>query len=148
MLQNKNAISINFFLSLKNNKNICEKIDLLRHIKLTIAHKNWIFSKQEFCHVSFLQHTVQYHSYFLDLISLSGFFSGLFLASDHFLGSGIVTHCVTLVRASIIRLIYNSDTALLEEISKRWRVVGNAEPELTGPRFELTPPYEKLSRYG
>ena len=54
MLQNKNAISINFFLLFKN----IEKICLLRRIKVTIAHKNLIFSKQEFCHVSFLQHTV------------------------------------------------------------------------------------------
>ena len=30
----------------------------MRHITLTIAHKNLILSKQEFCHVSFLQHTV------------------------------------------------------------------------------------------
>ena len=49
-----------FFLLLKNDEKICEKIYLLRHIKLTIAHKNLIFSKQEFCHVSFLQHTVEY----------------------------------------------------------------------------------------
>ena len=57
-LQNKNAISVNSFPLLKNNEKICEKIYLLHHIKLTIAHKNLSFSKQEFCHLSFLQHVV------------------------------------------------------------------------------------------
>ena len=57
-LQNKNAISVNSFPLLKNNEKICEKIYLLHHIKLTIAHKNLIFLKQEFCHLSFLQHTI------------------------------------------------------------------------------------------
>ena len=58
VLQNKNAISVNSFPLLKNNEKPCEKINLLRHIKLTNEHKNLIFSKQEFCHVSFLQHKV------------------------------------------------------------------------------------------
>ena len=58
VLQNKNAISVNSFPLLWNNEKICKKINLVRHIKLTITHKNLIFSKQQFCHVSFLQHTV------------------------------------------------------------------------------------------
>ena len=32
---------------------------LLRHIIITIAHKNSILSKQEFSHVGFLQHRVK-----------------------------------------------------------------------------------------
>ena len=52
-LQNKNAISVNSFPLLKNNEKICQNIYLLHHIKLTIAHKNLIISKQELCHVSF-----------------------------------------------------------------------------------------------
>ena len=58
VLQNKNAISVNSFPLLQNNEKFCEKINLLRHIKLAIAHKNLIFSKQQFCHVSFLQQTI------------------------------------------------------------------------------------------
>ena len=42
-LQNKNAISVNSFPLLKNDEEICEKIYLLHHIELTIAHKNLIF---------------------------------------------------------------------------------------------------------
>ena len=40
-------------------KKLCEKKYLLRHIKLTMVHKNLIFSKQEFGHVFFLQYTVE-----------------------------------------------------------------------------------------
>ena len=58
VLQNKSANSINSIPLLKNNEKFCKKVNLLHHIKLTIAHKNLIFSKQEFCHVSFLQHSV------------------------------------------------------------------------------------------
>ena len=36
-----------------------EKSYLLRHINMAIAHKNLLLLKQEFCHIAFLQHSVE-----------------------------------------------------------------------------------------